>query len=171
MREDEVLCETWSTVSQDTVIGSNQTGMGMWRRIQSVFKSELPRNPADRTPDALASRWKLIQRFLNKFNGLVIAIENESPSGITHESRVWWLSTLNYFFFNLLFAFLILMLIFSVANCEAGVSVRDEESICLWRLLGHFTPVSKVECPVRNQDGKEAKGECRRRITSKSRLP
>jgi hypothetical protein len=88
MREDEVLCEAWSIVSQDTVIGTNQSGMEMWRRMQSVFKSELPRNPADRTPDALASRWKLIQRFLNKFNGLVIAIEKDPPSGSTHESRV-----------------------------------------------------------------------------------
>ena len=88
MQEDEVLCEAWSAVSQDTVTGANQTEAGMWRRIQTVFKAELPHNPIDRTPDALASRWKLIQKFLNKFNGLVIAIENEAPSGNTHESRV-----------------------------------------------------------------------------------
>ena len=71
MREDEVLREAWSAVSQDTVTGANQTGTGMWRRIHTVFKAELPRNPADRTPDALQCRWKLIQKWLINSMGLL----------------------------------------------------------------------------------------------------
>ena len=88
MREDAVLCESWASVSEDTIIGTNQNSGTMWGRIHAMFKRDLHDNPADRTPDALASRWKLMQKSLTKFNAIVIAIERQPPSGSTHESRV-----------------------------------------------------------------------------------
>jgi hypothetical protein len=88
VQEDELLCECWTTISEDAVTGINQSAGSMWNRIHVLFKRDLPNNPADRTPDALQSRWKYMQKFLTKFNGLVMAIEREQPSGSTYESRV-----------------------------------------------------------------------------------
>jgi hypothetical protein len=85
-KDDVQLCDLWLNVTQDPVVGTNQTGNGFWNRVTKNYMKALPNVP--RTVVGLKSCWATIQGFINKFAGCLNQINNRNQSGTTNEDQL-----------------------------------------------------------------------------------
>ncbi|PLW25448.1 hypothetical protein PCANC_27251 [Puccinia coronata f. sp. avenae] len=85
-REDIQLCELWLDVTQDPVVGTNQTGDGFWNRITKKYMIAIL-DPLQ-TPVGLKSRRCTLQGAINKFSACVKQIEHRNQSGATNEDKL-----------------------------------------------------------------------------------
>ncbi|KAG5529002.1 hypothetical protein RHGRI_029610 [Rhododendron griersonianum] len=61
MVEDEALCRAYLAISQDPIIGTNQTMANLWERIRLCFSSQADVD-CNRTAVSLMKRWSKIQK-------------------------------------------------------------------------------------------------------------
>ncbi|PLW58189.1 hypothetical protein PCANC_00904 [Puccinia coronata f. sp. avenae] len=84
--EDVQICESWLAVTQDPLNSTNQSGDTFWTRVAHHYMSKIPSTP--RSFFSLKSRWSIIQRTVNKFNGCYRQIVNANQSGASHNDRL-----------------------------------------------------------------------------------
>ncbi|KAI4980216.1 hypothetical protein ZWY2020_020701 [Hordeum vulgare] len=92
-KEDECLIESWSSITQDVITGSNQTSDSYWKRILFEFDECKYQAPyiqvvMDRNQSALAHRWATIQKSVNKFQGAFENITARPESGKTVKDQL-----------------------------------------------------------------------------------
>ncbi|KAK1607577.1 hypothetical protein QYE76_031250 [Lolium multiflorum] len=85
--EDLCLCESWATVSHDSIIGANQKIGKYWVRIKAEFderkliNSDYQKVPMKRSQKAMSTRWAIIQASVNSFHGYHHDLETRGDSG------------------------------------------------------------------------------------------
>lgn len=84
--EDECLVKAWLDISQDPERGTSQRASDFWERIFTTY--ERLQTGTQRTASALETRWKVMQKSVNKFCGAFAAVEQRNESGKTHEDKV-----------------------------------------------------------------------------------
>ncbi|PLW36266.1 hypothetical protein PCANC_19875 [Puccinia coronata f. sp. avenae] len=84
--KDLQLCAIWLDITQDPIIGKNQTGDKFWNHITEKYMLAIP-DPL-RTPVGLKSRWCALQAAINKFSACVKQIEHRNQSGATNEDKL-----------------------------------------------------------------------------------
>lgn len=88
MEEDIFLCHVYLDVSQNPIIGINQSGDQFWKRVLVEYeKSEFfPNQP--RPQRSLQTRMTTILSAVSKLRGCVNQIENKNPSGASEQDIV-----------------------------------------------------------------------------------
>ncbi|XP_071676986.1 uncharacterized protein [Lolium perenne] len=85
--EDLCLCESWATVSHDSIIGANQKHGKYWARINAEFderkliNSEYKKVTMKRSQKAMSTRWAIIQASVNSFHGYHQELLTRAESG------------------------------------------------------------------------------------------
>ncbi|KAK1684066.1 hypothetical protein QYE76_044914 [Lolium multiflorum] len=73
--EDLCLCESWATMSHDSIIGTNQKYGKYWARIKAEFderkliNNDYNKVTMKRSQKAMSTRWAIIQASVNSFHG------------------------------------------------------------------------------------------------------
>jgi hypothetical protein len=71
--EDKQLCRSWISISIDAVVGVDQKGSSLWKRIHDF--EDCRSTNIERTLSSLESRWGIIQRKVSKFCGCLAQVE------------------------------------------------------------------------------------------------
>ncbi|KAK6141990.1 hypothetical protein DH2020_019616 [Rehmannia glutinosa] len=84
--EDRHLCNVFLDISQDPIVGTNQTREQFWKRIEDKYNSGKPSsNIQDRNQRSLQCRMQTILKDVRKFNGCLQQIEYLNPSGANEQ--------------------------------------------------------------------------------------
>ena len=86
--KDIQLCRCYLDVSQNPIIGRNQTKDKFWARIETEFHSSetFATNPRPRR--SLEARWSCILKATKKLRGCIKQIQNRNPSGASEQDIV-----------------------------------------------------------------------------------
>ncbi|KAG5553649.1 hypothetical protein RHGRI_011519 [Rhododendron griersonianum] len=87
MVEDEALCRAYLAISQDPIIGINQTMANLWERIRLCFSSQADVD-CNRTAVSLMKRWSKIQKAVSKFCGFLAQVERRQKSGTGEKEKM-----------------------------------------------------------------------------------
>jgi hypothetical protein len=79
-QKDEVICSAWIKVSQDVIIGMNQTSGGYWKCFADYSGKYKPKG-SQRTQIVVQHRWKTIKKEVTKFCAYLFGIEHQNESG------------------------------------------------------------------------------------------
>ncbi|XP_051188068.1 uncharacterized protein [Lolium perenne] len=85
--EDLCLCESWATVSHDSIISANQKHGKYWARIKAEFderkliKSDYNKVTMKRSQKAMSTRWAIIQASVSSFHGYHQELLSRAESG------------------------------------------------------------------------------------------
>ena len=80
--DDERLCKTWLSISQDPIEGNGQKIESFWSRIADLFNEGIPiSDPWYRSAASLQSRWSPLQASVSKFCGAYAQVVEEHHSG------------------------------------------------------------------------------------------
>jgi len=85
--EDEQLCRSWLSISQDPVAGTGQKAATFWQRIHQHY-NEFKETETERTEDSLSNRWGFISKAVSKFCGAMTQICSREKSGETMQNKV-----------------------------------------------------------------------------------
>ncbi|KAI3973547.1 hypothetical protein MKW92_047902, partial [Papaver armeniacum] len=83
--EDTALAKAYLYINVDAIIGRDQLGDTMWKRILKVWRENMGTYDKDRNPNALSCRWGIIQAVVNKFHGLYESLDRNPQSGTSIE--------------------------------------------------------------------------------------
>ncbi|KAL1225238.1 Glutathione S-transferase T3 [Cardamine amara subsp. amara] len=88
IEEDILLCHVYLDVSQNPIIGINQSGDMFWSRVKTEFdKSNIARTQ-ERPRRSLQSRMSVLLTACSKLRGCINQIENKNPSGASDQDIV-----------------------------------------------------------------------------------
>jgi hypothetical protein len=85
--KDLSLCESWATVSHDSIIRANQKYRKYWARIKAEFderkliNSDYNKVTMKRSQKEMSTRWAIIQALVNMFHGYHHDLETIGHSG------------------------------------------------------------------------------------------
>ncbi|XP_012836528.1 PREDICTED: glutathione S-transferase T3-like [Erythranthe guttata] len=79
--EDASLCRAYIAISEDPLIGKNQSMTTMWKRIQEKFHELVPDGGEKRTAKSLKSHWTKINQSCTRFAECVAQITLRPRSG------------------------------------------------------------------------------------------
>ena len=85
--EDVILCRSWISITQDPLIGNDQSGSQFWERVHISFATLLG-TPTDRTSGSLSSRFSIISKEVALFIGKYANIVNRAASGTNDADKV-----------------------------------------------------------------------------------
>jgi hypothetical protein len=85
--EDIQLCNSWIHISNDPIIGNQQSGKTYWERIANDFHMNRDFE-SDRTPNSLEPRFGIILKECMKFQGYYEEVQRRHPSGIPYQEHV-----------------------------------------------------------------------------------
>lgn len=86
--QDVHLCHVWLDISQNPIIGINQSGDQFWTRVESAFHSDSRYQHLGRTRESLRKRMQIINTAVSKLRGCVRQIERKNPSGASSQNIV-----------------------------------------------------------------------------------
>ena len=87
IQEDVRLCQVYLDISQNPIIGINQSKDQFWARGESAYHSrEFSSQPRPRR--SLQTRMTTILAAVSKLRGCINQIENQNPSGASQEDIV-----------------------------------------------------------------------------------
>ena len=86
--EDEHLCQIYMEISQDPVIGTNQSLDRFWSRVEVAYNSSINDEWEKRSNRSLQSRMQAIEKAVKKLKGCVRQVENYNPSGASDKDIV-----------------------------------------------------------------------------------
>ena len=89
------LCHVYIDISQDPILGRNESGNNFWARVESKYHKNGKFQPRPRR--SLQTRMTTIIGAVAKLRGCINQIENKNPSGASQEDIVS-------FYYNLLIA-------------------------------------------------------------------
>ncbi|XP_043805287.1 glutathione S-transferase T3-like [Manihot esculenta] len=83
--EDVLLCGVYLDVSQDPIVGKQQSSQRFWSRVAEAY--ELAKNECweSRNPRSLQCRLQVIEKAIRKLNGCYRQVENLHPSGASEQ--------------------------------------------------------------------------------------
>lgn len=87
--EDVALCQAYLSVSEDPIVGTDQSAEQLWTQIHAAWAALLS-NPAlaDRLPAALTTRMARINRDTSKFIAIYKNVLAQNASGRTPEDLI-----------------------------------------------------------------------------------
>ncbi|XP_047313728.1 uncharacterized protein LOC124917316 [Impatiens glandulifera] len=85
MDEDILLCRVYIEISEDPVVGINQTSDRLWSRIEEAFNGERLEHWEIRTKRSMQARLDTIQKAARRLNACIKQIENMHQSGASNE--------------------------------------------------------------------------------------
>ncbi|XP_075478423.1 glutathione S-transferase T3-like [Primulina tabacum] len=85
IEEDKLLCHVYLNVSQNPIIGINQSKDRFWSRIEEAFNGSRSNNMQERNRRSMQCRMQVILRAVRKLCGCVSIIEKLKPSGASEE--------------------------------------------------------------------------------------
>lgn len=85
--EDLTLCDAYLEITQDPIIGVDQSRDCYWKRINDYFHANKTED-SDRTQGSLQHRWAVIQEQVNKFCACYAQVLNRNQSGMTRDNKV-----------------------------------------------------------------------------------
>ena len=85
--EDAAICQSWISITQDPLIGSDQSGTQFWDRVYATFIT-LTSTPTDRTTCSLSSRFCTILKEVTMFTAKLGNVVNRATSGTTEADKV-----------------------------------------------------------------------------------
>ncbi|KAK2664937.1 hypothetical protein Ddye_003511 [Dipteronia dyeriana] len=89
IEEDQLLCHIYLDVSQNLILGTNQSSLQFWSRIETEYHKAKPEHITHVRPKrSLQSRMQVIMSATRKLRGYVQQIENLKPSGGASELDV-----------------------------------------------------------------------------------
>ncbi|XP_062188911.1 glutathione S-transferase T3-like [Phragmites australis] len=86
--EDELLVSAWLNVSQDPVVGTDQSRETYWGRIAKYFNTYKKESMMLRTEKALINHMKLITDAVTKFTVHYRKVEQLNPSGTNERDKM-----------------------------------------------------------------------------------
>jgi hypothetical protein len=90
--EDETICSAYLNMSNDPIVGVNQTMQCYSVRI-AEFYNENKKTANPRTASALQHRWSDIQKDTSRFCGIYAEIERRNQSGKSEDDKVNFVTT------------------------------------------------------------------------------
>ena len=85
--EDLTLVDAYLEITQDPIIGVDQSRDCYWKRIDAYFHANKSEDHG-RTQGSLQHRWAIIQEQVNRFCACYIQVQNRNQSGMTRENKV-----------------------------------------------------------------------------------
>ncbi|KAM6600346.1 hypothetical protein CsatA_019955 [Cannabis sativa] len=85
VEEDVHLCHVYVDISQDPIVGRNQSGNNFWARVQSEYHKDGKFSNKPRPVRSLQTRMSTINSAVAKLRGCINQIENKNPSGASAE--------------------------------------------------------------------------------------
>ncbi|XP_073137183.1 glutathione S-transferase T3-like [Henckelia pumila] len=86
IEEDELLVTAYLDVSQNPIIGLNQSRNTLWSRVAATCNEQLTGNSTEpRTTKALQCRWFNINKIVLNFSSCVSQVEHSRPSGASEK--------------------------------------------------------------------------------------
>ena len=87
--EAQLLCCVYLDVSQNPIIGINQSSLQFWSRIETEYHMTLPTHITQVRPRrSLTARMQVINAAISKLRGCVRQIENLNPNGVSEQDIV-----------------------------------------------------------------------------------
>ena len=86
--EDEHLCKIYMEISQDPIIGTNQSLDRFWSRVEVAYNSSINDEWEKRSDRSLQSRMQSIEKAVKKLKGCIRQVENFNPSGASDKGIV-----------------------------------------------------------------------------------
>jgi len=86
--EEEQLCKSWLSISQDPVTGSGQHIKAFWDRIVAHYNKHRPAGVEERALRSLDSKWGIIKHNAAKFCGCYETTKNLQISGTSEEDII-----------------------------------------------------------------------------------
>ncbi|XP_073038245.1 uncharacterized protein [Primulina eburnea] len=86
IEEDKLLVMAYLDVSQNPIIGINQSRDRLWSRVAATYNEQLAGNSTEpRTTKALQCRWFNINKIVQNFSSCVSQVELSRPSGASEK--------------------------------------------------------------------------------------
>jgi hypothetical protein len=85
--EDLTLCDAYLEITQDPIIGVDQSRDCYWKRINAYFHANKTED-SDRTQSSLQHRWDFIKEHVSKFCACYAQVINRNQSGMTRDNKV-----------------------------------------------------------------------------------
>ena len=86
--EDVLLCQVFLDISQDPIIGRNQSRDAFWSRVEDKYNELRDQHFEMRTSRSIRSRMEIISNEVRKLNACLRQVENLNPSGASDEDIV-----------------------------------------------------------------------------------
>ncbi|XP_020262906.1 glutathione S-transferase T3-like [Asparagus officinalis] len=83
--EDVLLCQVFLDISQDPIIGRNQSRDAFWSRVEDKYNELRDQHFEMRTSRSIRSRMEIISNEVRKLNACLRQVENLNPSGASDE--------------------------------------------------------------------------------------
>ncbi|KAL1211210.1 hypothetical protein V5N11_032672 [Cardamine amara subsp. amara] len=99
-----LLCHVYLDVSQNLIIGINQSGDQFWGRVKIEFDKSIVACTQERPRRSLQTRMSTILTTCSKLRGCINHIENKNPSGASKEDiiSIYWINCICYIFIYVL---------------------------------------------------------------------
>lgn len=88
VEEDIQLCHVYLDISQNPIVGINQSKDQFWSRVEMAFQSDARFQTPFRPGNSLRKRMQVINTAVSKLRGCVRQIERMNPSGASNEDIV-----------------------------------------------------------------------------------
>lgn len=85
--EDLTLCDAYLEITQDPIIGVDQSRDCYWKRINAYFHANKTED-SDRTQSSLQHRWDFIKEHVSKFCACYAQVINRNQSGMTRDNKL-----------------------------------------------------------------------------------
>ena len=85
--EDIQLCKSWISISNDAIVGTDQSGKTYWERITAHFHNFRGFH-SDRTANSLEHRCGVIIKECMRFQAYYEEVERRHPSGVPYQEHV-----------------------------------------------------------------------------------
>ncbi|XP_062099076.1 glutathione S-transferase T3-like [Humulus lupulus] len=85
LEEDMHLCHVYTDISQDPIIGRNQSRNSFWARVESEYHKNEKFSNQPRPRRSLQTRMTTIIGAVAKLRGCINQIQNKNPSGASQE--------------------------------------------------------------------------------------
>lgn len=84
--EDAAICEIYLDISQNPIIGINQSRDRFWSRVENAYNDRFL--DQQRSKRSLESRWAIILKHVTKMRGCIRQVENRKRSGASEQDIV-----------------------------------------------------------------------------------
>jgi hypothetical protein len=85
--EDIQLCNSYISIGNDSIIGTDQSGKKFWERITAHYHA-FRDFPSDRTSNSLEHRCGVVVKDCMRFQGYYEEVERRHPSGVPYQEHV-----------------------------------------------------------------------------------
>ena len=88
VEEDIQLCHVYLDISQNPIVGINQSKEQFWSRVETAYQADGKFQNPSRPANSLRKRMQTINTAVSKVSGCVRQIERTNPSGASNEDII-----------------------------------------------------------------------------------